>query len=136
MFSRGCLLVGVLGWRLLGADPPSGEPLFKAIQKGDTANVKRLLDQGISANVQDQEGTTALMAATLYAGADCIKLLLDRGANPNARNAAGATPLMWAVPDIAKVKLLISSGADVNARSTNLQRTPLLIAASYPGSVD
>ena len=41
---------------------------------------------------------------------------------------------MWAVPDLAKVKLLIASGADVNARSTNLQRTPLLIAASYPGS--
>jgi ankyrin repeat protein len=74
------------------------------------------------------------MAATLYAGADCVKLLLDRGANPNARNASGATALMWAVPDIAKTKLLIAAGADVNAKSTNLQRTPLLIAASYPGA--
>jgi ankyrin repeat protein len=76
------------------------------------------------------------MAATLYAGADSVKLLLDMGANPNAPDAAGATPLMWAVPDLAKVKLLIAYGADVNARSTNLRRTPLLVAASYPGSVE
>jgi len=136
MVIRGTLLVCLLGWRLLAAEAPAGEPLFQAIQKGDTASVKRLLDHGISANTQDGEGLPALMAATLYASADCVKLLLDRGANPNARNAVGATPLMWAVPDIAKVKLLIAAGADVNARSTNLQRTPLLIAATYPGSVE
>jgi hypothetical protein len=41
---------------------------------------------------------------------------------------------MWAVPDIAKTKLLIAAGADVNAQSTDLQRTPFLIAASYPGA--
>src|SRR5580658_3801781 len=113
VFRRGWLLVGLFAWRLLGAETPAAEPLFQAIQKGDAASVKRLLDRGVSANVQDIEGTPALMAATLYAGADGVKLLLDRGANPNARNAAGATALMWAVPDVAKVKLLIASGADV-----------------------
>jgi hypothetical protein len=76
------------------------------------------------------------MAAALYAGADCIQLLLDRGANPNVSNAAGATPLMWAIPNFAKVKALVEHGADVNARSRILQRTPLLVAASYPGSVE
>jgi ankyrin repeat protein len=136
MSTRASLLVLLSAWRLLGAPPPPADSLFQAIQKGDTPSVKRLLNQGVDANAQDSEGTPALMAATLYAGADCVKLLLDRGANPNHPNAVGATPLMWAVPDIAKVKLLISSGADVNARSTNLQRTPLLIAASYPGSVE
>ena len=43
---------------------------------------------------------------------------------------------MWAIPDLAKVKLLIASGADVNAKSKDLQRSPILIAASYPGSVE
>ena len=84
----------------------------------------------------DADGTPALMAATLYGGTDSIQLLLDAGANPNTANAAGATPLIWAVPDLAKVRLLISHGADVNARSINLQRTPLLIAARYPGSTE
>jgi len=42
---------------------------------------------------------------------------------------------MWAAPDLTKVQLLIAHGADVNARSVDLQRTPLLVAASYPGSV-
>jgi ankyrin repeat protein len=59
-----------------------------------------------------------------------------KGANPNATDAAGATALQWAIPDPAKVKLLIGAGADVNARSTNRGRTPFLIAASYPGTVE
>src|ERR1700690_1828023 len=111
-------------------------PLFDAIQKADNAAVKRLLDRGVSPEAQDDEGTPALMAATLFGGVDSVKLLLDRGANPNRANANGATPLMWAIPDLAKVKLLVAHGAEVNARSTNLGRTPLLITASYPGAVE
>jgi len=72
------------------------------------------------------------MAAVLYSSIDGVRLLLERGADPNATNKAGATALMWAVPDLAKSRLLIASGADVNARSKNAQRTPLLVAASYP----
>src|SRR5207249_9712223 len=74
--------------------------------------------------------------AALYDGADAIKLLLDRGADPNVTNTAGATALMWAIPDLAKVRVLVEHGANVNARSTTLQRTPLLVAASYPGTVE
>ncbi len=129
-------LLGVLfASPLFAAEAPAPESLFQAIQRGDTAAVKRLLSQGVSANSQDFEGTPALMAAALYGTADSIQLLLDHGANPNSRNSAGATPLHWAVPDAAKVKRLLAAGADANARSTNFQRTPLLVAASYPGSV-
>ncbi len=110
--------------------------LFQAIRRADTAAVKRVLDRGTRADSKDADGTPALMAAALFANADCVKVLLDHGANPNIGNAVGATPLMWAIPDLAKVKLLLEHGADVNAHSTNLQRTPLLVAASYPGSVD
>jgi len=136
MSVRASLLVLPLAFRLWGADAAPVEPLFQAIQKADTDAVKRLLSRGLSPNAQDAEGTPALMAAALYAGADCVQALLDRGANPNAPNAAGATALMWAIPDVAKVKLLLAHGANVNARSSNLQRTPLLVAASYPGTVD
>ncbi len=129
------LLVFVLMSPILAAQPAAADSLFHAIQKADTAAVKRLLDAGLDPNLKDAEGTPALMAATLYAGADCVKVLLERGANPNATNPTGATALMWAMPDVAKAKLLIAAGADVNARSRDLQRTPLLIAASYPAAV-
>jgi ankyrin repeat protein len=118
------------------AQTPGEAPLLLAIRKADTTAAKRLLDQGVRADSKDSEGTPALMAATLYSNADLVKLLLDRGANPNVTNTVGATPLMWAIPDLAKVKTLLEHGADVNAKSTNLQRTPLLVAASYPGSVE
>jgi ankyrin repeat protein len=136
MSVRPSLLVLLWTFRLWAAEPPSVQPLFLAIQKADAPAVQQLLRRGLSPDAQDAEGTPALMAAALYADADCVRALLDRGANPNATNAAGATALMWAIPDLAKVKLLLAHGADVNARSTNLQRTPLLVAASYPGTVE
>ncbi len=133
MLGRGLWIVVLCACHLFAANT---ESLFQAIQRNDAAGVKHLLNGGADANAQDTESTPALMTAVLYAGSDCVKLLLDRGANPNARNTAGATALMWAIPDLDKIKLLVASGADVNARSANLQRTPLLIAASYPGSVE
>jgi ankyrin repeat protein len=120
---------------LFAAEPQASEPLFQAIQKSDATAVKHLLASGLDANAHDADDVPALMAAVLYADANCVKLLLDRGADPNATDKAGATALMWAAPDIAKVRLLVAAGADVNAVSKNLGRTPLLIAASYPGSV-
>ena len=133
MCHRRFALVALCATALFAADAPGTAPLFQTIEKNDVAGMKRLL---ADANAQDAEGTPALMAAVLYAGEDAVKFLLEHGANPNARNAAGATALMWAIPDLAKVKQLVAAGADVNARSTNLLRTPLLIAASYPGSVE
>ncbi|HET9467537.1 MAG TPA: ankyrin repeat domain-containing protein, partial [Vicinamibacterales bacterium] len=76
------------------------------------------------------------MRATLFGDAAAVEALLKQGADPNQADAVGATALMWAVPNVEKVRLLLEHGAHVNARSTNLGRTPLLIAAGYPGSVD
>jgi len=135
MTLRAPALALLFAWKLFAAETPPVEPLFQAIQKSDAQAVKRLLGRGLDANARDAGGTPALMAAVLFADTRCVKLLLDHGADPNAGDKAGATPLMWAVPDIAKVKLLVASGADVNAVSKNLGRTPLLIAASFPGSV-
>ena len=136
MSIRGLALVLMLAASLLPAQTPPTDPLFQAIQNADPGAVKLLLDRGSNPNVRDRDDTPALMAATLYAGSDTVKLLLDRGADPNVPNAAGATALMWAIPDFAKAKVLVEHGADVNARSSNFGRTPLLVAASYPGTVE
>src|SRR5579872_1425263 len=101
------------------------QPLFEAIQRADTAAVKRLLVSGVSADSRDGDGVPALMSAVLFARADCVRLLLDRGADPEAATKTGATALMWAVPNLEKVKLLVDHGANVNARSNNLGQTPL-----------
>lgn len=77
----------------------------------------------------------ALFHAVQQSSGTEVERLIKLGANVNAVNEAGATPLMWAVPDLAKVRLLIEHGADVNAASKNLGRTPLLIAAGYPDTV-
>lgn len=85
-------------------------------------------------------GTSAdvppVMVATLFSDAAKVAELLKGGADPNQTDSAGATALMWAVPDIEKTRRLLERGANVNARSTNLGRTPFLIAAGYPGSVE
>jgi len=111
-------------------------PLLQAIQRGDAVAMARALDTGIRPTVTDEEGVPALMLATLFGDASAVELLLTRGADPNQADRAGVTALMWAVPDVRKVQLLIERGANVNARSSNLGRTPLLIAAGYPGTVD
>jgi ankyrin repeat protein len=117
------------------AQPPATQG-FAAIRASDAGTLRSAQANGMDSNAYDENGTPALMLAALYANADCLRLLLERGADPNASNEAGATALHWAVPDLAKVRLLVAKGANVNARSSNAGRTPLLVAASYSRSVD
>src|SRR5277367_3694674 len=73
------------------------------------------------------------MYAVLYTPAPVLEQLLKKGADPNKANDAGATALIWAATDLEKTRLLVSHGADVNARSADL-RTALMAAARRPGN--
>ena len=114
---------------------PAREALFSAIHRGAVGDVERLLKGGVSPNAIDASGNPALMAASLFGNAQMVELLLQRGADPNRTGVSGTSALMWAVPDVAKVRTLLAHGANPNSRSET-ERTPLLIAASYPGTVD
>src|SRR5438876_3347824 len=129
------LLVSLLAGVLPAQIDTSRGALFTAIQRGTIGEVERLLNNGANPNAIDAEGTPAVMAATLFANAGMVELLLQHGADPNRAGASGTTALMWAVPDLEKVRALLAHGANVNARSET-ERTPLLVAASYPGTVN
>jgi ankyrin repeat protein len=118
----------------VGWSAPSGKELLDALRDGDAARIRRAIRAGAPAGAVDNTGSTALMYAAVYADVASMRLLLEKGADPSYANQAGATALMWAIPDEAKVRLLIERGARVNAVSTATGRTPLLIAAGRPGA--
>jgi ankyrin repeat protein len=132
VFGASALLVGSLTAQT--TDTP--QAMAQAIQRGDRAAISALLDNGIKPTGVDDAGVPLLMLATLFGDAPLVDQLLKHGAGPNQTDKDGATALMWAIPDIQKVRRLLDRGADVNARSSNLGRTPLLIAAGYPGTAD
>ena len=117
-------------------------PLLYSARKGDTNNVRCLLDAGVNAN-DAAKGWTPLMVAAQNGHTDIVQSLLDKGANVNAatkcvsialltrhlrrlragiRQLCGAsecftTALMTASQSghIDAVRLLLEKGADVNA---------------------
>src|SRR5437660_4378417 len=89
----------------------SRDALFAAIQRGAIGDVERLLKNGVSSSLTDVEGTPALMAAILFADSRMVELLLQHSADANQSGPSGTTALMWAMPDLAKARLLIAHGA-------------------------
>ena len=112
----------------LPMEAQSVRSLFTALEKDDTSSLKNLLQSGADVNAADTDSDNVLMYAALYASPPAMQILLDYKANPNQSNKLGETPLMWSTHDLQKVKLLVGSGADINAKSA-AGNTALLIAA-------
>ena len=133
-----------------GAQDDAKEPLCRAAQYGDLAQVRALLAGRANPNVRDEQGETPLMRVALahmrslpddapkidsdYDGV--AKLLLDKGADVNARDQSGRTALLIAVDGSASehgvisgdesiARLLVARGADVNVQD-DLGWSPLL----------
>jgi len=83
-------------------------------------------------NARGPEGSTPFMYAVTYTDTATIARLIKLGADVNAHNDANGTALMWAAHDLAKTRLLLAHGAEVNVLSADF-RTPLMIAARKPG---
>jgi ankyrin repeat protein len=99
-------------------------PLELAATNGNAAMIDALLKAGADATATKPGGQTILMTAARTGNPDVIRILLEHDATDvNAREASyGETALMWAASENhpAAAKLLIEHGADVNARSNEL----------------
>ena len=122
-----------------GFDPNTrnakGQPgLTVAMQEQSPKAARALLNHPtIDVNALNQAGESALMMAALKGDLASSQLLLERGA---LVNQSGWSPLHYAAtgPEPKIVKLLLDSGADIDAGSPN-GSTPLMMAAQY-GSED
>ena len=118
-----------------GLDPnqldPRGQPALMVALQGESLKVAKVLmdAKGIAIDVRNHAGETPLMMAALKAEADAAAALVAHGA---AVRKDGWSPLHYAATggSAAIVKLLLSRGAPIEARSPN-GSTPLMMAARY-----
>ena len=75
--------------------------------------VKTLLEKGANVNAKDDQGMTALIAASRQGRVEVAQLLVDRDADVNAIDSAGETALVYAASKglFEVVKLLVENGA-------------------------
>jgi hypothetical protein len=117
------------------ASRPAAGRFYAAIRADDLSALRSLIEEyGVDA--ADSDGATPLMWASAVGSTDAVKLLLKAGANAKAANTSGATALHWSRGEPVRVRLLLEHGADVDARTAELNRTPLGVLASAAGTGD
>jgi ankyrin repeat protein len=118
-------------------EPADCEVLVEAAERGNLASVRLLLELGLPIDARreatDDDGATALHAASWAGSAETVALLLDRGADITARDTRWhSQPLEWALvgsgeapdwapaPDwVATVELLLDAGASLEGITLN-----------------
>lgn len=111
---------------------------------GELEELEHLVQEGVSVDVADARGMTALMHAASNAEAERAGMIIREGAHPDVARNDGRTALMFAAASgsAETVATLIELGADVNqadrfgrtalmwaARSGDAERITMLLAA-------
>ncbi len=93
--------------------------LIEAVSRHEVDVMNELIELGADVNIQDDDGLSCLMKASLSGFSDTVIKLLDLGANPNLKsNVLGHTALML-VTQGKKYDLmsaLLDAGADINTQ--------------------
>jgi len=114
-------------------------PMGLAAETANTDILKVLLEGGANVDSPNADGQTALLAVARTGNVAAATLLLDHGATVDAKEKfGGQTALMWASarrhPQM--MQLLISKGADVNARSIDRDYQRHVTAEGRPKNLD
>lgn len=106
---------------------------FRACETGRIEIIKYFIDQGLSVNMQDEDGKTPLHIAAM----SCVEFLVSRGADLNSQDRQGRSPLHEVTcrfdNSVYFIEWLIKLGANRDARDFQGE-TPLHRAAAC-GSV-
>ncbi|XP_066058696.1 protein phosphatase 1 regulatory subunit 16A isoform X3 [Chamaea fasciata] len=96
---------------------PENVRLLEAAARHDVEEVRQLLESGISPDLCNEDGLTALHQCCIDDSVPLVRLLLDGGADANARDAELWTPLHAAATcgHLGLAQLLIQRGADLLA---------------------
>lgn len=92
---------------------------FRAAQLNNTSGIKKLLARGLSPNLREPAGETALIVAMRYEAYDTARILMDQpGIDLEAKAPNGNTALMMAAfrQNKAVVLDMIKRGAQVNQK--------------------
>ncbi len=91
---------------------------LSSIEEGDFEMFKYLLKKGVDVNVKNDDGSTALMVASLYGNLEMVKYLIENGADINAKDNDGSTALIYASKwaNLEEVEYLVKNGADINIK--------------------
>jgi len=114
--------------------------IFEAVRKGSPDDVKYFVEQkNINVNIKDSNGNSPLHIVADVGRIDVFAYLISNGADVHAKNNRGVTPLFCVLNEVM-VRLLLSAGADVNARDTSsgFRRgfTPLHWVILFPSKID
>lgn len=123
-----------------GAD--LGPDLLLAARKGQTAQVRELLDKGAAPESKDKAGRTALMLAAQHDHPDTVSLLLSKGAKADARDEDGFTAyglaflstgkardqVLGLLPAQPRVRLVLNAASFVNSGYNSCFMTPQQLA--------
>jgi ankyrin repeat protein len=109
---------------------------FACFSNGNSQIISLLINKKAEVNIQDNDGNTALHAASEFGNLDAVKLLVTAEANQNISSKKGITPLYQACSHghVNIAKFLCDSEADINIATID-KSTPLH-AACQKGYLD
>lgn len=121
-----------------GFDPMATTQFFAAVEAGDEAKIKELIEKRVvDVNLSRQKGYAVLHLAAANGDLQTVKFLIRMKADVNVLDGSGATPLMWAVfrrrEDVVKflapktdLKIERQGGETAFALAKRMKQTKLL----------
>lgn len=105
--------------------------LHAAAQRGDVAEIRRLVARGTDLNAREAYGRTALHVATFARQRNAVRALLVAGADPSLleRDRYDAVTIAAVAADEETLRVLLAGGASAKLTTSRYDGTALIAAA-------